>query len=88
MDKRRGITSSGPLPPDKTKTGNNAGDPQQTCHAEPVQWAIGRSATDDLIGQLRRQSGAGTVRVLPPGLSVTQEFRYGRLHVDLPLIPI
>lgn len=98
-----GITSSGPLPPAKPKSGGalqgepgvgpqgtggdtnggTASDPRQTCHAEPVQWANGRPADRQLIEKLREQSGAEIVRVLPPGLSVTQEFRYGRLNVNV-----
>jgi len=58
-------------------------DPQQTCDAAKVQWAIGKAATEDLLERARNESGAEVARILRPGLSVTQEFMYGRLNLDV-----
>lgn len=58
-------------------------DPKQTCNADKVQWAIGLEATDEVIERARKEAGAKIVRVLQPGLAVTQEFMYGRLNMDV-----
>ncbi len=75
-----GVSSSGPL---QGNTGSDAPDPRQTCNADAVQWAIGRPATEEVVERAKRESGAKVVRVLPPGLSVTQEFMYGRLNINV-----
>jgi Peptidase inhibitor I78 family len=70
-----GTGSSGPA--------TSAPDPKQTCNADGIQWAVGQPATPDVVERLKREAGAKAVRVLPPGVSVTQEFMYGRLNVNV-----
>jgi|GEM_PF-2219992 len=64
-----------------SKTSDALPDPKQSCNADPVQWAIGRPATPQLAERLRREAGADTVRILPPDMAVTEEFRFGRLNI-------
>ncbi|MEJ8572759.1 I78 family peptidase inhibitor [Microbaculum marinum] len=58
-------------------------DPQQSCSTDPIQWAIGIAATDETVQRAKAESGATSVRVLRPGLAVTQEFKYGRLNINV-----
>jgi hypothetical protein len=54
---------------------------QRQCDATPLSWAVGRVADDTLIMRAQEQSGASTVRVLRPGVMVTQEFNGMRLNI-------
>ncbi len=72
-----GVTSSGPL------GGSGVDMPKQTCNADAVKWAIGQTATDEVVERARRESGARVVRVIPPGLALTQEFMFGRLNINV-----
>jgi hypothetical protein len=73
-----GISSPGGM-----KDGGNVQDPKQTCDPEKVQWAVGLAATEETVARAKAESGANLVRVLPPDLAVTQEFRYGRLNLNV-----
>ena len=78
----KGSKGSG-KPGKKVSAGNPAPDPKQTCDAGKVDWALGLEATPQIVERAKRESGADTVRVLPPDLAVTQEFRYGRLNLSV-----
>jgi len=80
----QGSKGSGKKKNNKTvSTGNPVPDPQQTCDAAKVDWAIGLEATPQIVERAKRESGANTVRVLSPDLAVTQEFLYGRLNLSV-----
>jgi hypothetical protein len=53
------------------------------CNANTVQYAIGQDPSPSLIEALKRQSGAGTVRVLREGEGATRDFNSGRLNIHL-----
>lgn len=59
------------------------GSMEAACNAGAVQSAIGEIATPARVESLRRQSGAATVRVLPPGAVTTRDFRTDRLNIDV-----
>lgn len=67
----------------RTLPGSGVAEPQQTCNADAIQWAIGQPATKAVIDRAQRESGAKAVRVLKPGTAVTQEFMYGRLNLNV-----
>lgn len=74
-----GTVGSGPLPP-----GSPDGPPTgQACNAEAAQFAVGRVATPALVENARQAAGARMVRVLRPGLAVTQEFSPDRLNLTV-----
>ena len=66
-----------------TLSGSGVAEPQQTCNADAIPWAIGQPATREVIDRAQRESGAKSVRVLKPGTAVTQEFKYGRLNLNV-----
>jgi hypothetical protein len=51
------------------------------CDATSLNWALGKVADDALIMRAQEESGAKTVRVLRPGVMVTQEFNGLRLNI-------
>lgn len=53
------------------------------CDAAPAQSLIGRSASDDLLEEGKRLSGAEIARFLRPGQVVTLEYRADRLNLHL-----
>lgn len=57
--------------------------PGFTCRNPGLDRFVGREATTGLADELRRASGARTVRWVRPGMMVTMEYRYDRLTVRL-----
>jgi hypothetical protein len=62
--------------------GSPAGGP--VCRRFDSRPYVGREATPELAAELRRASGAKTVRWVRPGMLITMEYREDRLtaHVD------
>lgn len=56
-------------------TGDASGD----CNASAAHHLIGEQATPTVLDQARRESGAGTARMVRPGDIVTLEYNYQRL---------
>jgi glucose/arabinose dehydrogenase len=54
---------------------------QRQCDATSLGWAVGKVADDALIARAQAESGASSVRVLRPGMMVTQEFNGMRLNI-------
>lgn len=54
-----------------------------TCHAEPVQWAVGQIATVEVTGRVWRESHAGLVRPLRPEQAVGHSVRPDRVTLEL-----
>jgi hypothetical protein len=54
---------------------------QRKCDASSLGWAVGQVADDALIARAQKESGASSVRVLRPGMMVTQEFNGMRLNI-------
>lgn len=54
-----------------------------TCHAAPVQWAVGEHATETVMGRVWRESHAGLIRPVKPGQAVTLDVRADRVNVEL-----
>ncbi len=57
--------------------------PDGTCDAQPVQSAVGQPYSEILGEDLRRRSGAATLRVLRVGQMATREFDGHRLTLQL-----
>lgn len=51
------------------------------CNAESVQYAIGQKTGVELAAKLVRESGAQSLRWLPPRTAVTMDFLQNRLNV-------
>lgn len=58
-----------------------ASAPLGGCQADAARFAIGYTSTDALADEVRRRSGASTVRVLRPGDVTTMEFNAERVNV-------
>lgn len=70
-----------PLPPQiEPERGEPADD---TCGAERVEGRLGQTYREALGEILRRESGAGALRVMRPGHAYTLEYRADRLSVRL-----
>lgn len=54
-----------------------------TCHAEPVQWAVGQVATPAVTGRVWRESHAGLIRPLRPEQTVGRDMRPDRVTLEL-----
>lgn len=57
--------------------------PGYTCRNEGLGRFVGREATSAVATELRRASGARTIRWVRPGTMVTMDFREDRLTVRL-----
>jgi hypothetical protein len=53
------------------------------CIASGAQWAIGQSASDDLLDRARLAAGAETARFLRPNQPITTEYLGSRLNLSL-----
>ena len=53
------------------------------CDPSAAQFAIGRTATPDLIETIKRKTKAQFVRVLPAGAGATRDFIPGRVNIQL-----
>ena len=57
--------------------------PSGACDARKLSWTLGRVADDALIERSRMESGATTVRVLRPGMMITNEVKSARLNLRI-----
>jgi hypothetical protein len=53
------------------------------CDARKLSWTLGLVADDALIERSRMESGATTVRVLRPGMMITNEVNPARLNLRI-----
>ena len=72
-------------PPPQTRPAP-AGDaraetPVAKCDATRLAWALGQVADDALVERARTGAGALSVRVLRPGMMVTNDFSATRLNI-------
>jgi hypothetical protein len=54
-----------------------------TCKAEGLGWAVGQAATQETMGRIWRESGAGLIRPIAPGQAVTRDYRRDRVNVHV-----
>ncbi len=71
------VSPAGPEIPVRGETSGYA------CRSEGLDRFVGREATSELAVELRRASGARTVRWVRPGMMVTMDYREDRLTVRL-----
>lgn len=64
---------------------STASDPADTqagtCDASILAWTVGQLADEALIERARKEAGALTVRVLRPGMMITNDFSAARLNI-------
>jgi hypothetical protein len=72
-----------PTTTDDTPPPSSAGDKNSTgeCNASTLGWAMGQAADASLVARAQAEAGAKTVRVLRPGMMVTQEYNAARLDL-------
>ncbi len=58
-------------------------NPVAQCRTEPVQWAIGQAATQEVMGRVWRESGAGLIRPIAPNQAVRRDQRPDRVNVSI-----
>jgi hypothetical protein len=79
-----GSTGSGevqPVPEEQIRVGPGLGD--ESCKAEAAQGMIGRSASEAVVKDATRVTGAKSVRVIPHDGMVTMDYRGDRLNIQL-----
>jgi hypothetical protein len=76
-----GVVPGNPGPGPIDDPGPGPIDGPGRCDPSAAMFGAGRVADDRLLAEMRRRSGARTVRVIPAGARVTQEYVYGRLNV-------
>ncbi|WP_159017261.1 I78 family peptidase inhibitor [Cognatiluteimonas profundi] len=57
--------------------------PASACDARTLSWTVGLVADDALIERARIEAGATTVRVLRPGMMITNEVNPTRLNLRI-----
>ena len=63
-------------------TGGEATDPVLAgCDAAKLQYAIGQKSSAALGAKLMQESGANTLRWMPPRTAATMDFRSDRLNI-------
>ena len=53
------------------------------CRADDVAWAVGKTADQETMARVWRESGAGLVRPIAPGQAVTRDFRPDRVNIHI-----
>ncbi len=79
-----GSTGSGevqPVPQEQIRVGPGLGE--ESCKAEAAQGMIGRSASEAVVKDATRVTGAKSVRVIPHDGMVTMDYRGDRLNIQL-----
>ena len=64
-----------------TTDGSGTEGPMNICKAEPGQYAVGQKSSTDLAKKLLKETGAKTLRWIPPRTAVTMDFRGDRLNI-------
>ncbi|MEE9434196.1 MAG: I78 family peptidase inhibitor [Sphingorhabdus sp.] len=52
------------------------------CAPKPVQYAVGKIATQELATELMQKSGAMKFRWIAPNMAVTADYRFDRINVS------
>jgi hypothetical protein len=72
-----GLSACAAAPPSSGATTPAAG----ACDTAPIAWTIGQVADDALVERARVESHSTSVRVLRPGMLVTNDHDGGRLNI-------
>lgn len=70
-----------PVPPEQIRVGPGLGD--DSCKADAAQGFVGRNASEAVVKEAVRASGAKTARVIPHDGMVTMDYRGDRLNIQL-----
>ena len=71
------------VPPTEPELPVRGETPGYTCRDEGLSSFVGREATAETGAEILRQSGARTLRWIPPGAAVTMDLRADRVNVRL-----
>jgi hypothetical protein len=52
------------------------------CDTAAGQYAVGKAFTDALAAEVKKKVGANSLRVIPPGMMVTMDYRGDRLNIS------
>ena len=66
-----------------TPSAGTENPPSGACDARKLSWTVGLVADDALIERSRTESGSTTVRVLRPGMMITNEVNPARLNLRI-----
>ena len=53
------------------------------CDARTLSWTVGLVADDALVERARKEAGATTIRVLRPGMMITNDVNPARLNLRM-----
>ena len=70
-----------PVPPTPPITQPSPPEHADRCDHRNAQWAVGQTATRELLEKARAAAGADTARLLRLGEPTTLEYRFGRLNL-------
>ena len=59
-----------------------ADGPGAMCNADKGQSFVGKTADDATVENIRKATGAGSVRVTKPGQPVTMDYRVDRVNIE------
>lgn len=57
-------------------------DPIKECDTAAGQYAVGKPFTDALAAEVKKKVGANSMRIIPPGMMVTMDYRGDRLNIS------
>ena len=72
-----------PDPGTPGRNANAAAAASGACKAEPVAWAVGKQAEQEVMARVWRESGAGLIRPIGPDTAVTRDYRPDRVNVNI-----
>jgi len=83
--------AAGPGDPPATAASANAAstpppdaeEPAMTCQADKGQKAVGQIADEPLVAQVKADTTSERVRVIPPGMMVTMDYREDRVNLEV-----
>ena len=80
-----GLSACAPLTREATATPSDGTNKPHTgtCDSRKLSWTVGLVADDGLIERARTEAGANTVRVLRPGMMITNEVNPTRLNLRI-----
>ena len=53
------------------------------CDASKAQWAVGQTASQDVVDKVVKDSSSREARVIKPGQAVTMDYREDRVNINV-----
>lgn len=80
---RTSLCSAAAFPEAQYRRAAHGRPPVARCNAQAARFAVGQRYTPALGTRAQRAAGADQLRIREPGRAYTQDFRQGRLNLDL-----